>query len=79
MRSTLIASIYFAPVLEELCGSQQLDELSCPREQLSEVRIRSTRYACLRLEGSAQEVSCPVLLGQNRDGTEGSTSWTPVQ
>lgn len=67
MRSTLIASISFTPVLEELCGSQPLDELSRPREQLSEVRIRSTCYACLRLEGSAQEVTCPMLFGQNRD------------
>lgn len=63
MRSTLIASIYFAPVLEELCHSQPLDEISQLCEQLSEVRRRSTCYAWLRLEGSAQEVICPMLFG----------------
>lgn len=50
VKSTLIAYIYFAPVLEELYAFWPPDELNHLHEQLSEVKSKSICHAQLRLE-----------------------------
>lgn len=70
MKSTLVAYIYFAPVLEELYPFQPLEELNHQREQLSEVKSKSTCYTWLKSESSSQEVKGFAQYCSGRAETE---------
>lgn len=70
VKSTLIACIYFAPVLEELYPFQPLDELNHLLEHLSDVKSKSTCHTWLKLDCSTQEVKGFAQCCSGRAETE---------